>query len=118
MRSAPQVSLGHHLPNELDRLLSQARLWATPNPRPPTPEESEPVPMPPEHGVWLHQKHSLPPGPGHRRQCHRQRAFVLHEPGAFELAANHDELLVQQGVLGQELLARPSEVGSQSGQER
>jgi hypothetical protein len=61
----------------------------------------------------LHQQHGVSPTTHDGSQQDHQTTFVGLEYWAFDLSGCHDQLLLQQGVLGDELVSRPSQIAQQ-----
>jgi hypothetical protein len=56
--------------------------------------------MPTEQGLWLHNAQSLPPCSNRFCWKHQEKAIRCGTCQAFDLSAQHNELLAQEGVLG------------------
>ncbi len=74
------------------------------------------VPVPTQDRVRLHQQDSIAPVVDQAREQDNQTALVRLEGGTLDLAGGNNQLLTEQGVLGEEVVARPSEVRDQPGQ--
>ncbi|MEO8900119.1 MAG: hypothetical protein ABI627_01225 [Polyangiaceae bacterium] len=99
---APQAIVTSHASNELDDAGIDTRLGLASRSRAPTPEEAEAFPMPAQNRVRLDQQHRVSPMRKHAGQHDEQTALQPSEVGPFDGPGRYDELLAEQGVLGDE----------------
>ena len=74
--------------------------------------------MPAQERVGLHDQQGLPPATDAAGQEHQSRAVGGSAAGALHAPREHDQLLAQQGVLGDQVPLAAGEVGQRPGEDR
>src|SRR5262249_22809314 len=110
---SPEPVLPGHLSNEPDRLGGEFRSLDLPLGFP-APEKTESLAMPAQDGFWFHEKDGVPPVRHETRQQHRKPALVDGKSVALGRTSSDDELLAQERVLSDEVLARTGQIPHQS----
>jgi hypothetical protein len=105
----PARVLAGHATNRGDGLRRERR---TPRPgaRLPSPERAEPRAAPAQQRVGLHDEEGVPPGADPPGQQDQERAVRRRDGRTPDAASQHDHLLAQHGVLGEQLRPTPQEI--------
>jgi hypothetical protein len=111
---SPEPVLGRHATDEGEDIRSETRFAWTAGAGFPTPEESESLPVPSQHGLWLDQEQGMAPLQMEVREHHEQASLVAAKDGAFDGARGDDELLPKKGVLGDQLGTRTGQIGDEA----
>jgi len=107
---APQPVLRRQPLDQRDRLGGHLRSFR-PGRGPGAPHEAEALPMPAQQRVWLHDEEHRAPTADEARQEDEAAAIYGGEHGPPYLAAKDDELLAEEGILGDEFGFRPGQIG-------
>jgi hypothetical protein len=99
---SPQPVVLGHRSNERDRLRRKPRLRGFAR-RLPAPPEPEPLAVPTQDGLWFYEQNRVPPARQEPGEEHQQPAFMCRDLRTPGRSRQDDELLAQQGVLGDEL---------------
>lgn len=84
----------------------------------PVPESAKELPVPAQDGLGLDDQDGLGSGPEAAGQQHQQRPIALGAARARDAAAQDEELLTQQRILGDEFGFTPYNVGQCADDER
>ncbi len=113
----PERVVGGHPPDQGDGLCRERRA-TRPRARLPPPERAEPGTLPAQQGLGLDDQQGLPPGADAARQQHQHRPICMRHDWARHATAQYQELLAQQGVLGEQLRPAPHHIGPGPGRMR
>ena len=86
-------------PTRLDSCLDNTQ----PRARPVPPEGAEPRAVPPQRCLGLDARQGLPPGADAPGEQHQERPIRPRHGGARDAAPLHEQVLTQEGVLGEQL---------------
>ena len=108
-RSPPAV-VPSQTPDEHDGVLRDSRGAFLSRSRAPSPPETKALAMPAEQGFGFDDEQGVAPGLAPRSEGDEQCAVMGIQLRTLDGAVQCDELLAQQGVLGQQLFGRASQV--------
>jgi len=107
----PERILGRQPPDQGDGLRRERRA-ARPRARLPSPERAEARVVPAQQRLRLDDEEGLPPGAGPAGEQHQERAIRRRRGRALDPTAQHDQLVAQEGVLGEQLRPATQQVGT------
>ncbi len=113
----PERVVGRQQPDQGDRLRRERRA-SRPRARLAPPERAETRAMSAQQGLGLDEEQGLPPGADAAREQHQERQIRPRHGHTLDAAAQHQQLLAQQGVLGEQLRPTPHQIGPGPGHMR
>ncbi len=108
LRAPEHVVFGHGL-NERDDLRRET-LRLTMGPGLSSPDDLEQIPMPAQQGLGTNHAQGVSPSTVQSGEREKHQAVVAVESRPPDAATQYDDLLSEQGVLGQELRSRTREI--------
>ena len=108
LRAPEHIVLGHGLDKRDD--LRRESPGLTPGAGLPHPDDPEQVPMPAQQRLGTDHMQCVAPAASQPGQEEQEQTVVAVQPRSLDAPPKHDDLLTEQGVLGNELRARTGEV--------